>query len=109
LLLAAAGAAAIGCATSQRVSLECVPKDMLVYVDGRLLEDPPKTVKLANDEPHTIFVKGGRYQPQMVVFETRERDGKPVLEPIDLCSRVVFVEMQPEVRIEVEPDSPRAP
>lgn len=108
-LVAAVGTAAFGCATSQRVSLECVPKDVLVYVDGRLLEGSPKTVKLAIDQPHTIFVKGGRYQPQMVVFESRQRDGKPELDPIDLCSRVVFVEMQPDVRFEVEPDATRAP
>jgi hypothetical protein len=108
-LVAAAGLAASGCATSQRVSLECVPKDVLIYVDGRLLEGSPKLVKLAKDEPHTVLFKGGRYQPQMVVFESRERDGEAVLEPDDLCSRVAFVEMQPEVKIEVEPEAPRAP
>ncbi len=108
-LVAAAGAAAFGCATRQSVSLECVPKDVQVYVDGRLLKGSPKTVKLAKDEPHTVFVKGGRYDPQMVVFESLERDGRAVLDPIDLCSRVNFVEMQPDVKFEVEPDAPRAP
>jgi hypothetical protein len=43
------------------------------------------------------------------VFESREQDGKRVLEPADLCSRVTFVEMQPEVKIEVEPDAAPAP
>ena len=108
-LVAAASTAASGCATSQRVSLECVPKDVLVYIDGRLLKGSPRTVKLAKDQPHTIFVKGGRYPSQMVVFESRQRDGKPVLDPSDLCSRVTFVEMQPEVRVEVEPDAPGTP
>jgi len=101
-LVTAAGTAALGCATSQRVSLECVPKDVRVYVDGRLIEGSAKSLKLTKDQPHTVFVKGGGYQPQMVVFESRERDGKPVLDPVDLCSRVVFVEMQPELKIEVE-------
>jgi hypothetical protein len=86
-----------------------VPRDVLVYVDGRLLERVPKTLKLASDESHTIFLKGGRFQPQMVVFESLQRDGEPVLDPVDLCSRVAFVEMQPEVTIEVEPDAPPAP
>jgi hypothetical protein len=109
VLVAAVGAAAFGCATSQRVSLECVPRDVLVYVDGRLLEGVPKAVKLAKDEPHTVFLKGSRYQAQMVVFESRERDGGPVLEPVDLCSGVAFVEVTPEVTIEVEPETPQAP
>ena len=108
-LVVAAGTAVFGCATSQRVSLECVPKDVLIYVDGRLLERVPKTVKLASDEPHTIFLKGGRFQPQMVVFESLQRDGEPMLDPVDLCSRVAFVEVTPEVTIELEPDAPRAP
>jgi len=108
-LVAAAGTAAFGCAASQRVSLECVPKDVMVFVDGRLIEGSPKTVKLAKDQPHTVFLKGGRYQPQMVVFGSRQRDGKPVLDPVDLCSRVVFFEMEPEVKVEVEPDAAPTP
>jgi len=108
-LTAAIGAAAFGCATRLPVSLECVPKDVLVYVDGRLLEDVPKNVKLRTDEPHTIFLKGGRYQPQMVVFSSLQRDGEPALDPVDLCSRVAFVEMTPEVTIEVAPEAPPTP
>jgi hypothetical protein len=103
LIYAAFAAAAFGCATGQRVSLECVPKNVMVYVDGRLLEGSAKTMKLAKDQPHTVFLKGGGYQSQMLVFESREQDGKRVLDPADLCSRVTFVEMQPEVKIEVEP------
>ena len=108
-LIAAAGAAAFGCATGQRVSLECVPKNVMVYVDGRLLEGSAKTMKLAKDQPHTVFLKGGGYQSQMLVFESREQDGKRVLDPADLCSRVKFVEMQPEVKIELEPGAAPAP
>lgn len=105
----AAGAAALACATGQRVSLECVPADVQVYVDGRLIEGRPKAVKLPKDQPHTVFFKGGGYQPQMVVFESRQRDGKPALDPLDVCSRVVFVEMQPDLQVEVEPDAAPAP
>lgn len=100
-----AAAAALGCATSQRVSLECVPKDVTVFVDGRLIEGSAKTLKLAKDQPHTVFLKGGGYPSQMLVFESRERDGKPELDPVDLCSRVALVEMQPELKIEVDPDA----
>jgi hypothetical protein len=108
-LVAAAGTAVFGCATSQRLSLECVPKDVKVYVDGRLITGSPKTVKLAIDQPHTVFVKGGGYPPQMVVFESRQQNGEAVTGPVDLCSRLAFVEMQPDVKVELEPDAAPAP
>jgi hypothetical protein len=97
------GAAVFGCATPQRVSLACVPKNVQVFVDGRLIEGSPQALELSKDESHTVFFKGGGYQPQMLVLESREQDGERVLEPADLCSRLVLVEMQPEVKIEVDP------
>ena len=109
VVFAAAVAAALGCASTQRISLACVPKNVSVYVDGRLLEGSPETLKLAKDEAHTVFLKGGGYQSQMLVFESRERDGKPELDPADLCSRLKFIEMQPEVKIELEPGAVPAP
>ena len=67
---------------------------------------PPKTpLELAKDESHTVFFKGGGYQPQMLVLESREQDGEHVLAPADLCSRLVLIEMQPDVKIEVDPDA----
>ena len=107
-LLAGAAAAALACASPQRVSLACVPKNVTVFVDGRLVEGSPSELKLSKDEPHTVFLKGGGYQPQMLVFESREQDGERVLEPADLCSRVVLVEMQPDVKIEMDREAPPA-
>jgi hypothetical protein len=103
VLLTAIGSAASGCATRQSVSLACVPKNVSIYVDGRLIDGAPDAVKLSKHEPHAIFLKGGGYQSQMLVFESRERDGEPELDPADLCSRVKFIAMQPEVKIELEP------
>jgi hypothetical protein len=108
-LFTAIGAASIGCAARQSVSLACVPKNVSIYVDGRLIDGAPDAVKLSKDEPHAIFLKGGGYQSQMLVFESRERDGEPELEPADLCSRVKFIEMQPEVKIELDPGAVPAP
>ena len=65
-----------GCASTQKVSLECVPSEVSVYVDGRQLEDRPEELKLGVDEAHTVYFKGGGYQPQMVVLESEEVDGK---------------------------------
>ena len=104
-LIIAAATAAFACATPQRISLACVPKNVTVYVDGRLVDDSADAIELSKDESHTVFLKGGGYQPQMLVFESRERDGEPELDPVDLCSRVAFIEMQPEVKVEVEPDA----
>ena len=104
-LLVVAAAAALACATPQRVSLACVPKNVAVYVDGRLVDDSADAIELSKDESHTVFLKGGGYQSQMLVFESRERDGEPELDPVDLCSRVTFIEMQPEVKVEVEPEA----
>ncbi len=93
---------AAGCASTQKVSLECVPSEVSVYVDGRELEDRREQISLGVDEAHTVFFKGGGFQPQMVVLESREVDGKRRLFNADLCRVVVFTEMRPELRIEVE-------
>lgn len=98
-------ALAAGCASTQPVSLACVPSDVRVYVDGRELEGSPRELKLPVKEAHTLFFKGGSYRPQMVVLESLERDGKRVLSNADLCSNLVFTPVSPEVRIQVAPDA----
>jgi hypothetical protein len=99
-----------GCATTQSVSLECVPSQVQVFVDGRQLEGSPQEVELGVDEPHTVYFKGGGYQPQMVVLESRDVDGERSLSHAELCREVVFTEVRPEVHVEVEEeDSPPAP
>jgi hypothetical protein len=103
LLLCFAGSAA-GCASKQRVSLDCVPREVTVYVDGRALEDS-REVALRTDRPHTVYFKGGGYRTQMVVLESEEVDGKRLLFPAEPCREVAFAEMQPEVRVEVEPEA----
>jgi hypothetical protein len=92
-----------GCAT-QKVSLSCVPADVQIYVDGRELEGRPQAVKLGSKEPHTLYLKGGGFRPQMVVLESQEADGKRVLSNADLCQRLVFTPVNPEVHIGVDPD-----
>jgi hypothetical protein len=106
-------ALAPACATRQTVSFHCVPQDAVVYVDGRRLEEVPAELRLRAGEPHTIFFKGGRYRPQMVVLRSDEQDGEPRLSPADICSETVFVEMAPEVEMVVDPEdeggAPAAP
>lgn len=91
-----------GCATKQRVALDCVPNDVSVFVDGRELRDSRDGVELRADRAHTVYFKGGGYEPQMVVLEPREVDGTNSLEPADLCSRTDFVPMAPAVEMRAE-------
>ncbi len=92
----------LGCASTQKVSLECVPSDVKVFVDGRELEGRPSELELSKDEAHTVYFKGGGYRTQMVVLESGEVDGEVRLSPADLCQEVVFAEMKPDVVVELE-------
>ncbi len=96
---------ALGCASTQKVSLECVPSEVRVYVDGRELEKHPDEIELRTDQPHTFYFKGGGYNPQMVVLVASEVEGEVKLTP-DLCSEVVFAEMRPDVVVELEEEEP---
>ena len=91
-----------GCAPKVRVPLDCVPRNVTVFVDKQALEEVPETLELRADRPHVVFVKGGGYQPDQVVFEVREGEDGPELWPPDLCSQVRFVEMERELDIELE-------
>ncbi len=99
----AVAAAALGCASKQRVALDCVPHDVSVYVDGRELAKTAEWIELRKDKAHTVFFKGGGYQPQMVVLRSEDVDGEARLLPAGVCTEAVFVETRPEVQIEVEP------
>lgn len=98
----AVAAAALGCASKQRVALDCVPHEVEVYVDGRKLDRGSESIDLRKDQAHTVFFKGGGYQPHMVVLDSEEVDGEKQLSPADVCTEAIFVETQPEVQIEVE-------
>lgn len=98
------------CASKQRVALDCVPGEMTVYVDKRRLEKTPDEIRLSKNEPHTIFLKGGGYQPQMVVLESQRVDGEYRLTPPDLCSQILVAEIEPALEMEVEePDVSEGP
>ncbi len=102
-------AACFGCASTQTVDLQCVPKDVTVYVDGRKLDETPESIELSRAEAHKIFFKGGPYEPRMVVLESIEMDGESRLEPADVCTATQFVKVRPEVEIRVHPADEPAP
>jgi hypothetical protein len=100
--VALAALAAAGCATTQNVRIACVPREVSVYVDGRLLEGD--SADLRTDRAHKIYAKGPGYEPQLVVLEPEVgADGRPAFPDDDVCMRVVPVGMGRELEVEVEP------
>ncbi len=93
---------AAGCASKQRLDLHCVPQEVTVYVDGRKLDGVPEALKLRKDRPHTVFFKGGGFESQMVVLESREDGEEIVLQPADLCSQTTFVSMKTVLQLQVD-------
>ncbi len=93
---------AMGCASKQRLELHCVPQEVTVYVDGRKLEGVPEALELRKDRPHTVYFKGGGFETQLVVLESREDGEEIVLQPADLCSQVTFVSMKTVLQLQVD-------
>src|SRR5262245_31168749 len=77
----AACALAWACAPKQRIPLDaCVREQMVVYVDGRLLEPSAGELALRSDEPHKLYVKRPGETPRLIILETSEDgEGKPRL------------------------------
>ena len=96
---------AAGCASTQEIRLQCVPEEVRVYVDGRLLESGTDRVELTRDAPHKIFAKAPGHQPQLVVLEpTTDAEGDTPLGADEVCIELVPVGMGRELEIDVEED-----
>ena len=92
-----------GCATKQRVPLECVAEEVQIYVDGRLLEGQPDAIDLRVDEPHKLYFKREGHEPRLVVLQPDAgADGTLRLEPGDVCVELVPVGLGRELTIELD-------
>jgi hypothetical protein len=99
---------AIGCASTQTVRIECVPREVAVYVDGQRLVG--REAELRTDRAHKIFAKGPGYEPRLVVVEPEvDEDGRVGFRDDALCVQLVPVEMKRELEVEVEPGVESAP
>jgi len=98
LALLAVGA----CAHKQTVRLDCVPKDVTIYLDKVPLDRVPDSIALRTDQPHVLFFKGEGYEPMMVVLELEETADGPVLSPRDLCFELNLAKRERELQIEIE-------
>jgi hypothetical protein len=101
---AAALALLAACAPKQHISLDsCVDEQVVVYVDGRLLDGSPGDIALRADEPHKLYVKRPGEAPRLVVLDsTADGDGRPRLVPADPCAELVAIGLGRELQIEVE-------
>jgi hypothetical protein len=101
LLLFGAGA----CAHKQTVRLDSVPKEVTIYLDQEPLDGVHDAIHLRTDRPHTLFFKGGGYEPDMVVLDV-EGEGKPqTLSPRDVCAELHLVKRRRDLELEVEPQT----
>jgi hypothetical protein len=100
VLLIVLGAGA--CAPKQKIRLDCVPKEVTVYVDRNPLADVPDSIELRADQSHVLFFKGGGYQPAMVVLDSEQGADGPALSPTDVCVELNLIERSRELQIEIE-------
>ena len=98
LALLAVGA----CAHKQTFRLDCVPRDVTIYLDKVPLDRVPDSIDLRTDQPHVLFFKGEGYEPMMVVFDTEETADGPALSPRDVCFDLNLAKRKRELEIEIE-------
>ena len=91
------------CAYRQTIPVDCVPEEVEIYVDGRMLDEIPEELTLRADEDHTLFFKGEGYRPELIVLRTDGADD-PKLMPDRLCVKPVFLGVERVVEMEIEPD-----
>ena len=90
------------CAHKQRVRLDCVPKDITIYLDKVPLESVPDYVKLRTDQPHIFFFKGEGYESQMVVLDMEETEDGPALTPPDMCLDLNITKRSRDLDLNIE-------
>jgi hypothetical protein len=96
----------VGCfASKQQIPLDCVPREVEIYVDGELLKDRPDAVSLTRDESHKIYLKRPGYAPELLVLAPQPGpDGTNRLLAADVCVDLVPVGVDRELTIEGESD-----
>jgi hypothetical protein len=95
--------AVFGCATRQRIPIDCVPDGATVYVDGVAQEGLPTSLELDPRRPHTVYFKSDETIPELVVLESVEVDGKPRLLPAEVCAQPPVVRARRMLRVEIDP------
>jgi len=105
----AAAAVLLACAPKQKIALDCVPEEFVVYVDGTRLEKTPSDLELRSDQPHTVYFKGPNFVPELVVLNSEKIDGKARLSPSEVCVKPRYVQVRRELTMEIDPAVSAAP
>lgn len=100
---------AAACAPKQKITLDCIPKEVVVYVDGERLDELPTELDLRSDAPHTVFVKGPGIEPKLVVLTSEELEGRSWLSPSSICVQPRLLEVRRELEFAIEEDAPAVP
>lgn len=96
----------LGCAAKQAIPLHCIPEEVVVYVDGELLEEHPDVLELSVNEPHKLYFTRPGHEPQLIVLHSRaSEDGRAELTPADVCVELTPVGLGRELTIEIDPDA----
>ena len=94
--------AVCACAHKQTIPLDCVPKDVTIYLDKVPLDRVPDSISLRTDQPHVLFFKGEGYEPVMVVLELEETADGPALSPRDLCFDLNLAQRTRALELEID-------
>ena len=94
--------AAAACAPKQRIALDCVPHDVVLFVDKERIDEIPPELVLSADEGHYLYFKREGYQPVPVVLHPEETETGPRLSPSNVCDEVHFVELERGLELEIE-------
>ena len=98
-----------GCAAKQKIPLDCIPEEVVVYVDGERLDELPPELDLRSDEPHTIFLKGPGIEPELIVLTSEEVKGVSGLSPASICVHPRLKEVRRKLKFEIEQDVSAVP
>jgi len=109
MLAVCALAACAACAAKQKIPLDCIPKEVVVYVDGERLDELPPELDLRRDRPHTIFLKGPGIAPELVVLSSEEVAGVSTLSPASVCVHPRLLDVRRRLEIEIDPEVSATP
>lgn len=96
-----------GCVVTQTIGLDVGPDPLVVFVDGKRLEEVPNVIELRANRDHTLFFQREGYLSQLVIVRTAEVAGEAQLEPQQVRLRLRRdATTAPSVSVELEEAEP---
>jgi hypothetical protein len=92
---------------TQTIGLDVGPDPLVVFVDGKRLEEVPNVIELRANRDHTLFFQREGYLSQLVIVRTAEVAGEAQLEPQQVRLRLRRdATTAPSVSVELEEAEP---